>query len=132
MKKAFIALGIVLAFFVLLATDLFVNPIQDWVRKNPSHSSAPRVQYSVAGYLYMVAQRQGRAVELYQTAFKLFPGHPDEAEAHYRVGLYYESRKDYPKAIEQYQLIMDKWPDMAQRLALSQRIARFDAYQGGG
>ena len=33
-----------------------------------------------AGEAALVPQRQARAVELYKTAFKLFPGAPDEGE----------------------------------------------------
>src|ERR1041385_7425512 len=130
-KLVVVAILIVVSLFVI-GTDLVVNPVQNWVVKNEKNSSAPRIQYSLAGYLYMVAQRQGKAVELYQTAFKLFPGYRDEPEAHYRVGLFYETKKDYPRAVEEYQLINQKWPDMADRLALTQRIERFKAYQGGG
>jgi len=132
MKKAIIAVICVVVAFFVIGTDLFVNPFVNWIEKNQKKSSAPRMMYAMSGYLYMVAQRQGKAVELYRKAFKWFPGYKDEGEAHYRIGLYYESKKDYPKATEEYQLILDKWPDMGQRLALHQRIERFRAYQGGG
>lgn len=130
MKKAIITVVVLVIAFFLIATDTVVNPVQNWVKTNSSKPSAARVQYSLAGYLYMVAQRQAKAVELYQTAFELFPGYKDEPEAHYRVGLYYESKKDYGRATEEYQLIVSKWPDMAQKLSLAQRIAKFKAYQG--
>jgi tetratricopeptide (TPR) repeat protein len=130
MKKWIILAVLIVVAFFLAGTDLVVNPVTEWVKKNPQNSSAPRIQYSMAGYLYMVAQRQAKAVELYKTAFQLFPGHADEKEAHYRIGLYHESKKDYPNAIAEYQFIIGKWPDMAEKLALQQRIERFKAYSG--
>ena len=130
MKKIIILVILIVVALFVIATDVVVDPVQNWVIKNEKNSSAPRIQYSLASYLYMVAQRQSKAVELYKTAFQHFPGYPDEREAHYRVGLYYETKKDYPKAIEEYQFIIQKWPDMAEKLSLTQRIERFKAYSG--
>lgn len=130
MKKAIIAVVVVVVAMFVIGTDPFVNPFVGWIEKNKQGSSSPRLMYSMAGYLYMVAQRQTKAVELYQKAFNWFPGYKDESEAHYRVGLYHESQKDYPKATAEYQLIIQKWPNMADKLALPNRIARFKAYSG--
>ena len=130
MKKIIIIVVVFVIGLFVVATDMVVNPVHDWVKNNHSKSFAPRLQYTMAGYLYMVAQRQEKAVELYNTAFQLFPGHKDEAEAHYRVGLYYESKKDYVNATKKYELILAKWPDLGEKLALNQRIAKFRAYSG--
>jgi tetratricopeptide (TPR) repeat protein len=130
MKKAIIAAVVVVVFMFVMGTDLFVNPFTGWIEKNKEKSYAAKLQYFIGGYLYMVAQRQGRAVEVYQKAFSLFPGYPDENEAHYRIGLYYESQKNYPRATVEYQLILQKWPNMGEKLGLDQRIARFKAYSG--
>ena len=131
MKKLVVLIVLIVIALFVIGTDFFVNPFEDWIKKNQSNSAAPRLQYFMAGYLYMVAQKHGKAVELYQTAFQLFPGYADECEAHYRIGLYYEAKKDYLKASEEYQLIIQRWPDTADKLALSQRIERFKAYSGG-
>ncbi|MSR65702.1 MAG: tetratricopeptide repeat protein [Verrucomicrobiae bacterium] len=131
MKKIIILVILIVVALFVMGTDLVVDRVQNWVIKNEKNSSAARIQYSMAGFLYMVAQRQAKAVDLYHTAFRLFPGYPDEPYAHNRVGLYYESKKDYPKATEEFQIIIKKWPDMAEKLALTQRIERFRAYQGG-
>jgi tetratricopeptide (TPR) repeat protein len=128
-KVAIIAVIIVVGLFVI-ATDMVVNPIQQWVVNNPKSSAAPRVIYTMAGYLYMVAQRGGKATELYQTAFRLFPKHPDEPEAHYRIALYYESKRDYPRAIDEYQLILKQYPDLGEKLNLNSRIDHIHALQG--
>lgn len=130
MKKIVVLVVLVIVALFLIGTDFVVNPFENWIVKNQTDSAAPRLQYSMAAYLYMVAQRQSRAVELYKKAFELFPGYPDESEARYRVGLYYESKRDYPKATETYQYIIQKWPDTAERLALTTRIERFKAYGG--
>jgi len=131
MKKIIIVVVVIVVALFIMGTDLFVNPCENWIVNNRANSSAPGLQYWMAGYLYMIAQRQERAVELYKKAFELFPGHPDEPEARYRVGLYYEVKKDYPQAITTYQYIIQKWPDMAEKLSLPTRIERFKSYSGG-
>ncbi len=130
MKRIVVLVVLIIVALFLIGTDFVIQPCEEWIQKNQSKPSAARLQYSMAAYLYMVAQRQERAVELYKKAFELFPGYPDEPEARYRVGLYYESKHDYPKAIETYRYIIQKWPDMAERLALTTRIERFKAYGG--
>jgi tetratricopeptide (TPR) repeat protein len=130
MKKAIIAFVSIVVLLFVMGTDLFVNPFTAWIEKNKEKTYAAKMQYFMGGYLYMVAQRQGRAVEIYRKAFQLFPGYHDEGEAHYRIGLYYEGQKDYPKATTEYQLILEKWPNMGEKLGLNQRIARFKAYSG--
>ena len=130
MKKIGIIVVIVVVALFIMGTDMVVNPFEEWVLKNQQNSAAPRLQYALAGYLYLLAQRQGKATEMYQTAFRLFPGQPGESQAHYRIGLYCESKKNYNGAVAEYQTIIQKWPDLAERLALSQRIDHFKALQG--
>lgn len=130
MKKLIVLVVLIVVALFLMGTDIVVGPVQNWVVKNQNNPSAPRVLYAQAGYLWTM-QRDAKAVELYQSAFNLFPGYKDEASAHYRVGFYYESKKDYPKAIAEFQLVINKWPDLAEKQQLSQRIDRFKAYMGG-
>ena len=132
MKKAVIAIVVIVVGMFIIATDLVVSPFRSWAQQNHTKPYVAKLHYFMAGYLYMVAQRQERAVEMYKKGFELFPDYPeqDQREAHYRCGLYYEGKKDYNSATAEYVLIQTKWPDAAGKLNLDQRISRFKAYGG--
>lgn len=132
MKKFVIAIVVIVVGMFVIATDLVVSPFRSWAESNHTKPYVAKLHYALSGYLYMVAQRQERAVEMYQKGFPLFPDYPQDAqrEARYRCGLYYEGKKDYNKATAEYLYIQQKWPDAAARLSLDQRIARFKAYGG--
>lgn len=130
MKKIAIVVVLIVVALFLVGQDMVVNPVQEWVMNNPKSSSAESVQYRMAGYLYMIVQRQAKAVELYETAFRLFPNNPNEPEARYRIALYCEAKRDYKKAMATYELMIQKWPDKAEKLALTQRVEKLKALGG--
>ena len=90
-----------------------VEVYQSIIDTKPDTAEARKAQLAI-GKLYVKQMNQSAAgIKMYETLISDAPESEEAAEAHYRLGLhYYHDKKDFDNAQTQFDLIINKFPNL--------------------